>query len=332
MQKKIENKNTDAIKVDVARNKVRVAVDSYYDLQDMRIRTGNRLYSSFVGDVVETHEGQAEEQSEEVQKIVSELLKEHRLIADALAEKKTFVGTVIKKHPELKYIKQKFHYELIDSYVQIRETEQQMYKAVTMVVQEHPMWERYFKDVKGIGPLGAALCIAYLDVHKAPYVSSFWSYAGVGTRINPKTGEREAQSRRNLTTRTYVDKDTGEVKECPSLGYNPKLHDWLLGVLPGSVFKTAKDGDLYKCYIDYKNRYANRADLQDAKPMKIHRMACRAMVKYLLRGLWCEWRAYEGYTLSEPYEVQMLGYEPHKYNEAQCRMVERQHQKSVIDV
>ena len=63
----------------------------------------------------------------------------------------------------------------------------------------------------------------------------------------------------------------------------------------------------------------NRADLKDAPPIKVHRMAIRQMVKHLLIVLWVAWRQYEGYELSAPYEVEYLGRASHEFNEAHCR-------------
>ena len=195
-------------------------------------------------------------------------------------------------------------------------------------VHNHYLWDMFFKDMVGCGEFLAGMLIAYLDVHKARHVSCFWSYAGLGCRFSEKTGKYEAQSKHNLTTRKYIDKNDGKEKECPSLGYNPVLHMWLLGRLPSNMFRAAsrsnKHCELIECYRDYYNRYENRADNQE-KPSKARcmRRASRAMAKYLLRELWCVWREAEGYTLSVPYEVEYLGRAPHRYNEAHARMAAR---------
>lgn len=72
----------------------------------------------------------------------------------------------------------------------------------------------------------------------------------------------------------YVDAN-GEIKTKKSIGYNEFLHTKLLGVL----------GDDYrKVYDDYKNRYLNRPDWQQAPAIKLR--AHRAAIKAFLRDLW----------------------------------------------
>lgn len=102
---------------------------------------------------------------------------------------------------------------------------------------------------------------SYLDIHKARYVSSFWSYAGVGTRAtDDPDAPRVAMSRKALVDAVYLDKD-GNVQMRKSIGYNDFLHTKLLG---DSFVK--RSGSTYrKVYDDYKNRYQNRADWKDAK-------------------------------------------------------------------
>ena len=56
-----------------------------------------------------------------------------------------------------------------------------MTKTLDTYVKAHPMWDNFFKDIKGCGTLMSAVCIAYLDPFKARHVSSFYRYAGLDT-------------------------------------------------------------------------------------------------------------------------------------------------------
>lgn len=164
------------------------------------------------------------------------------------------------------------------------------------------------------------MCIVYLDVHKARYVSAFWSYCGVGTRVND-TGDRVAMSRKQLVDRHYIDANGNEAT-CKSIGYNDKLHTKPLGMFCDQIVKRT-DTKYRKCYDDYKNRYQNRKDWLRSNgtvnKVRCHRAAIRQSVKAFLRDLLVEWRSYEGYEITQPYEVEYLHRAPHAYNEAQTR-------------
>lgn len=118
---------------------------------------------------------------------------------------------------------------------------------------------------------------------KARYVSSFWSYAGVGTRAaDDPDAPRVAMSRKALVDAVYLDKD-GNVQMRKSIGYNDFLHTKLLGVL-GDSFVKRSGSEYRKVYDDYKNRYQNRADWKNDKgevsAMRCHRAAIRQAILF----------------------------------------------------
>lgn len=315
MQKKVDNPNTTPIEVDEVKYKLRAAIDTFYDLQQLRIQVGNRLCASF-------RYGKDLESGDTEDKFIAVLLREYKRVTDTLVEKfdnsQRRLLKAINATDDIKYIKSAFDYSLIQQYNSLREQEDETNKLIGKLVKEHPMWDRFFADVKGCGTTMAGICIAYLDVHKARYVSSFWSYAGVGTRVN-ENGDRVAMSKKATVDVEYVDAN-GEIKTKKSIGYNEFLHTKLLGVLGDSFIKL---GDDYrKVYDDYKNRYLNRPDWQQAPAIKLraHRAAIRQAIKAFLRDLWVEWRAYEGYTIPPSYAEAHLGLAPHGYNEADGRV------------
>lgn len=240
---------------------------------------------------------------------VSSAATEFVQLSDILAEKykssRRSLGKAIKATDDLEIIKSEIDYNMAEQYVALLNQEQQISKFISKLVKEHPMWDRFFESVDGCGPLMAAVCISYLDIHKARYVSSFWSYAGVGTRAaDDPDAPRVAMSRKALVDAVYLDKD-GNVQMRKSIGYNDFLHTKLLGVL-GDSFVKRSGSEYRKVYDDYKNRYQNRA-------------AIRQAIKAFLRDLWIEWRTYEGYTIPESYAEAHLGMAPHGYNEADMR-------------
>ena len=124
--------------------------------------------------------------------------------------------------------------------------------------------------------------------------------------------------------REYIDKD-GNTQMKRSITYNPTLKSSLLGVLSSCILKAGQRFGYNKyeeCYRDSRNRLDQSSKYADKSSAHKHKMSVRFMTKEFLRDLWVEWRAYEGYEVSEPYEVTYLGRKPHKYNEAHVKKAE----------
>lgn len=115
--------------------------------------------------------------------ILKTLASEYNRVTDVLAEKykssRRSLGKAIKATDDLEIIKSEIDYNMAEQYVALLNQEQQISKF-----------------------------ISYLDIHKARYVSSFWSYAGVGTRAtDDPDAPRVAMSRKALVDAVYLDKD-----------------------------------------------------------------------------------------------------------------------------
>lgn len=124
--------------------------------------------------------------------ILKTLASEYNRVTDVLAEKykssRRSLGKAIKATDDLE-----IDYNMAEQYVALLNQEQQISKFISKLVKEHPMWDRFFESV---------------DIHKARYVSSFWSYAGVGTRAaDDPDAPRVAMSRKALVDAVYLDKD-----------------------------------------------------------------------------------------------------------------------------
>lgn len=309
--KRIDEPNTEPIRVDEVKFKVRSALGAYKDVQILRIMTGNRICASFKHDIEE----------DETDQVTKQLVKEYKRITDVHVEKfqaKGKIDKAIQSTDNLSLIKTRFDYQLVETYMDLLKSEENCRKNLEFIVKQHPMWELFFSTVKGCGPAIAGMCIAYLDIHKARHLSNFWSYCGVGMRFDPDEEEWVPISNKTLVDVEYINKK-GEVAVKKSLGYNPIIKAQLMGVFVPSVLKTGKGSKYNLAYYEYKHRYQNRNDLLEASAMRIHRMASRQCVKTFLRDLWCIWREYEGYQVSKPYEVEYLNNAPHKYNEFHYR-------------
>lgn len=358
--------------MDIQKEKIRNLVSGIYDIQKLRVATGNRIVQSFNIQMGQKPSTKQEDMEEETHKLIEKLRNEYKLITDAYvnkyytSEKKTKNGEVItvnltknssiekiieKMNSDdasgIKNIKSKLDYDLMKSYAELCNSEETQLKILDKEVKSHYLWDKFFKDIRGCGPLMAAVCLAYFDVHKARHVSSFWKYAGLDTvPVVDENGNtiREGRQKKhaNMTEVEYVDKD-GNTKTRKSLGYNPILKTKLVGVLSDCMLKAGlrsnkdangkvivnedgskqryalPDAKYVQVYLDYLTRLNNRVDTKDYSDMHKHRMAARYMIKQFIRELWVTWRSSEGYQISEPYEVAKLGMKPHKYNEAHYR-------------
>ena len=304
---------------DLQKSRIRNIIDGVYDMQKLRIATGNRIVASMRPEVVASQnekskmstadkDKKSKEQEQLLKKITAEYDKITDYYVDVCKGKGSIDKAIAKMDTPTDYIKSKVDYILVQNYERLVESETSLTKAVETIVKEHPLWDAFFEDVKGCGPMMAAICIAYLDPYKAKYSSSFQKYCGLDVVIN-EDGEGEGRSKRHTEMRQYIDKD-GNVAERKSLTYNPFVKSKLLGVLAGSFLK-AGDNHYSRIYYDYKHRLQNHPKHKDKLPIVHHRMAARYCIKAFLRDLWVAWRTLEGLEVTEPYEVAKLGMKPH---------------------
>lgn len=290
--------------MDIQKNRIRNIVGGIYDIQKLRIATGNRIVASLRPGLVEDVK-----EGEEDTKYLPAILSEYRRITDYFVSEFEGRGSIEKaltlNNPE--YIKSRLDYDLVTSYKRLLETEEGLTKVAEREVKAHPMWDAFFAGVKGCGPLMSAVCLAYFDPYKARHASSFWCYAGLDVQRDPDKDKMRGVVKWYTEERHYIDKD-GKEQMKKSLTYNPFLKTKLVGVL-GSAFLRAKDSYYGKIYYDYKNRLDNRDE--DFSPIVKHRMATRYAVKMFLRDMWVVWRELEGLEVTEPYEVAKLGHKPH---------------------
>lgn len=292
---------------------IRNLVDGVYDIQQLRIATGNRVVAALRPEQatevkpntsVDNPDGAPENQDDSIIKLV---VGEYKRVADVYATRYQSKGRIEKALTGTEYIRTGLDYTLVEQYMKLVDAEEGLTKAVEKVVKDHPMWDAFFSDVKGCGPLMAAVCLAYLDPYKARHASSFWKYCGLDVVYNEETGLMEGRQKKHTEMREYEAKD-GTIKEKKSLTYNPFIKTKLVGVL-GSSFLRARGSYYGKVYYDYKNRLEQRDP--DKSPAHRHRMATRYAVKMFLRDMWVVWRELEGLEVTEPYEVAKLGHKPH---------------------
>ena len=338
----VENKDTQVQEkehLDIQKEKIRAMVNNIYSMQKMRIQCGNRLVASFMGlgeisrnRTPESVKAKTENTyQDDTDRKIDEILGEYKRITDTIAQTakgenihgptksaiKKAIDAINNSESKLEFIHEVFDYNMADIYQQQLNIEERATATLVDEVKKHPLWDAFFADVRGCGPMMAAVCIAYFDVYKARHPSAFWKYAGLDVVIN-EDGTTEGRGKKHTEVQDYVDKD-GNIKQKNGITYNPVLKSKLVFVLGSSFIKSAKkDGTLVgygKIYYDYKNRLENKPTTKDFSPLHKHRMAIRYAVKQFVRDLWIAWRKLEGLEVGEPYyEVAKLGMKPHGYN------------------
>jgi hypothetical protein len=288
--------------MEINRNEIRLAVRGVYDLQKMRIQSGNRLAATFRAKLgLESSEG--EDENEDAKKILDNLRVCYEKITDGVVVNlKKFKGHgIIDTYSE---------FSLVETYLNLENAEKTAFKRLDNVIKAHPLWEHYLEHVKGVGVAMAGVIISEFDINKAKYHTNMWKYAGLDVIMveDENTGELHGIGRCNkkeyMSEVEYTD-SKGEIQTKKTLGYNPWLKTKLLGVLATS-FLRAK-GNYYEIYLNYKNRIANMPEHKSKTLAHRNRMALRYMIKIFIIHLYENWKVIEGQPVFSPFNADKLG-------------------------
>lgn len=279
----------------------RSLVRSMYDLQSMRIQTGNRIVAEIK---IRLGQGPGEKEQEIDDEGKDYLLRardEYKRIADAfvLSRPSNYLKVDYKKY---QVISDEAMLLFVQSYVKQFDNEEHMEKVIATCVKQHPLWEVFLKDVKGCGPLMSAVILTEFDIRKANRISKFWKYAGLDVAAD---GRGRGRHKDHLVDQSYTDAD-GKEQTKKGITFNPFLKTKMVGVL-GSCFLRTK-GVYREVYDGYKNRIENHPNHQEKSKGHRHNMAMRYMVKMFLQDLWLAWRELEGLEITRPYNEAVLGH------------------------
>lgn len=304
-------------RTELQREKIKGLLASFYDSQKVRIATGNRIVASFNCQLGVKPGEKIEEASEkEALSMIKVLKDDYKRITDCYVENSISIKKAIAKNEsDLKLVKTDLDYKYIEQYMHMLDTESSIQKLIAKEVESHPMWDNFFADVKGCGPLMAAVCLVYLDPYKARYCSSFWKYAGLDVVLTTdKDGNEvsEGRSKKHCEMVSYTAAN-GETKERRSITFCPILKSKLIGVL-GSCFIKIPGCKYEQIYRGYKNRLENSPRYEGYTAAHKHNMAIRYMIKMFMQDLWVSWRTLEGLEVTESYAVAKLGMKEHGMN------------------
>lgn len=244
---------------------IKMAVRNYYDAQDVRIRSGNRLVQSFSQALGQKPGMSKAEMDKEAQKALEQIMEEYHRISDALADDFTRKGDIRKVLEslagELKVFRNELDVKMVNAYQSNKMIEDEYLKIVKSQVHKHPLWDSFFSKVMGCGELMAGICLTNIDIYAARHASSLWKYAGLDVVFVPDTpkdaennesaevsfnedgvpnisGHWEGRSRKHTVMREYASKATGKTELRKSITFNPELKTKLTGVLGKSFLMT----------------------------------------------------------------------------------------------
>lgn len=212
---------------------------------------------------------------------------------------------------------------IVDFINDCKEQEDRLAKQIDEVVINDPMWNGFFKGIKGIGSMGAAYILAYIDIEKGSTRARIYQYCGLNPsmvrakKINSKTyeiKETDFMIRGDKLTSGYM---------CP---YNSYLRSRLYGIVASGIIKAGcrtnkETGEIiyskyYKIYSDRKNRMKNsRKPVYegsdrlwcDETAAHLDMDARRYMIKELLSDFYEVYRAQEGLEVRPRYSEEYLG-------------------------
>jgi 5'-3' exonuclease len=208
---------------------------------------------------------------------------------------------------------------LVDVWFDTEEIEKKLAKEIEKEVKAHLLWKDFLKDVKGCGPLMAAVIISEYDIYKATNVSKLWQFTG----LNPGTVYGKKPKGSKIEGTYYLETTNTKIRgDRLTAGFiapfNQFLRTKMVGVLGSSFIKC---GSPYREFYDnMKIRLeAEETGIQglaegkekswnETTPKHRHNAAMRYMIKMFLKDLYVAWRTIEGLEVRAPYQEEYLGH------------------------
>lgn len=305
----------------------------FYDLQKLRIATGNRVCAQFKAKL-----GQQPSQKEEEGIVDAEDIDLLKTLRDEYAKLmdgvKQLRRATFKASP---LISSYTEFILLQQYLDLENMEKHHGPQIEKLLDSFPIYTEFLSKIDGCGPLMSGVIISEIDIAKARTPSSLWQYAGLGVEADGRGTSRRAEHMHEVA---YTDKD-GKDAVRKGIRFNPFLKTKLVGVLSGCMLKagvtyskkaslddegnpvTLKNGKAKmekdvlirdQCspyalaYMDYKHRLATDPARAEWPKGRIHRAALRYMIKRFLVDLYKVWRALEGLPVALEYHEAKQGH------------------------
>lgn len=275
---------------------IRAFVRGAYDLQKLRIETGNRLCANFRTKLGIKPGMKEDEADDDTKNILAGLRAEFCKITDGvkrdLPTMKQFKGTeLISNYGELC---------LIHQYLDLESRERTHFRRLETLLTGVPIYDEFLAGVTGCGPAMAGVILSELDPNKARTPSSFWKYAGLDVASD---GKGRSRKKEHLVKSVYINKD-GEEAERDGITFNPWLKTKLYVL--GTCFVKSR-GAYREVYDGYKHRLESNPSWAEKTKGHRHNAAIRYTIKMFLSDLWRKWRQLEGLEVVPPYAEAKLG-------------------------
>lgn len=253
----------------------RIIAGAYYDYQEVRVSSMNRIR-----DVIrKKNEGIEFDQVEE---------KKEEKKFDRKYNDKMLVKTLEKMHKEGKISEKEFEY--LSKSLELAKASDKLeakYKVLMMgYIEGEPIWKAYLSHVRGLGPvLSANLIKSFGDCSKYEHISSLWKHCGLHV----------------------VDGSAPKRKRGEKIDYNPKLRTMMWKI--GDSFIKQNSPVFRQIYDSEKAKQMARTDENKPKSkMHGHLRAMRKMVKIFLSTYWVASRELAKLPVSLPFVEEKLGH------------------------
>lgn len=284
---------------DLKKSKLRAAVRSAYDLQQLRMATGLRIVTNHKAKLGQAPGEKEEEMTDKKkQNLLRDIRKAYKLVTDGVVGNIPTLKKFEKDNMGTELISDFAELVLVDLYATLKQSEERQFRLLKPIIEEWPIWNAFLKDVRGVGPAMAGVLISEIDISKAAYPSSIWKYAGLDVGQDGKGRSRQKQ---HLVDIEYTNK-AGEQATKKGITFNPFLKTKLTGVL-ADLFIRMKSPEA-QLYYNYRTRIEERDLTKGHK----HNMAKRYMIKRFLAELYVAWRKLEGLPVAADYHEAKLGH------------------------
>lgn len=326
---------------------LRNVVETYYDVQEVRIQTEHRIrnYAEHMGLVACIGEEKAQELRRK---------DDHG---------KTYKAEVRKRKPNKKkkepgdptfvaaFEEAEKDFEGEEKHVRVNKLmlqQETVLKGIAMKhIADHPLWTEWLAGVKGIGPCLAGGLFSWIDVHRAKHAGNIWKYCGQSVIVDSyfcPNCKKEAPADRVPDIRDRMTQGLShEPPKCDcggflrilghadrrqkgmQTGYNPRAKTlaWKIGE---SFVKQNADKS------GYRGIYQRMRELVESRPCnKVHRderkrvipcfdahkfaKAKRLTVKMFLAHYYMVGRTMAGLPISNPYAFGMMGHDASSFIE-----------------
>jgi len=322
---------------------IRMDVETYYDVQEVRIQVDHRVRNYAEERALAACAGEAE------------IVRLRNLGDKNVAYKKEIRERKTKEdHPDFKKFGEAFakalteledehHHKKVNNLMASQE--KIIVTRVSRLVAKHPLWSTWLANVRGIGPCIAGGLLSWIDIHKAIYVGNLWKYAGLAVTVDrmecpecnevytdvPNVEARIAKGMPKEPPRCEKDGTflrifghSNRREKGKMLGYNPRVKTLCWKAGESFVKQDPKRSGYRRLYEQFRTKIEDKIAANNGFCHKEHKndkgnpigcfsahkyaMAKRAAVKIFMSHVYLKWRGLLGLPVHDPYAFKMLGH------------------------